>query len=325
MPLSSRVADLAPFELLDTIATTGSIGRCARHHGVSQPAVSARIKALETALGITLLHRHSHGARLTPTAALILEWAQPALEAAERLDQAIGSLTGTDAPGHLAVAASTTIAEHFFPAWLVALKSRLGPLHATLRCHNSADVVTLVQRGGAELGFAEAGHVPHDLDHRPIVRDRLVVLVSPEHPWTQRDSIDPTELAAAPLILRELGSGTRSVLEEHLAQLPEPLTVHPTLELTSTAAIKNAAASGLGPAVISSLAVTTELATGTLVEIPIPGLHLHRTLHAFWRYNHRFTTPARHLLDIATTHPHAAPATEDASTQDRSTERQCQP
>jgi DNA-binding transcriptional LysR family regulator len=71
------------------------------------------------------------------------------------------------------------------------------------------------------------------------------------------------------------------------------------MELTSVSAIKNAAASGLGPAVLSALTVRDELADGSLVEIPVPSLTLERDLHVCWRRHHRFSPPARHLLEIA--------------------------
>ncbi len=114
--------------------------------------------------------------------------------------------------------------------------------------------------------------------------------------------------AAAPLILRESGSATRSVLHDRLTTLPDPLILVPAMELTSATAIENAAASGLGPAVLSELTVRDEIADRTLVEVPVTALTLRRDLHACWRRGHRFSAPARHLLDIATTSGQNAPA-----------------
>ncbi|AHH19391.1 LysR family transcriptional regulator [Nocardia nova] len=298
MGLSPRVTDLGSFELLATIAATGSIGACARHHGLSQPAVSTRIRNLEQRLGLRLLDRHPRGASVTATGQMVLRWARPALDAAASLDQSLNRLTGPT-PAHLTLAASTTIAEFFLPTWFTTLRNRLPGTNISVLCHNSADSVALIRRGGAELGFAEAGHIPAELDHCPVVRDRLAVVVAPDHPWALREEITPTDLAAAPLILREPGSATRSVLHDRLAALPVPLTVVPAMELTSATTIKNAAASGLGPAVLSELTVLDELADRTLVEVPMPALPLERDLHACWRRNHRFSAPARHLLDIA--------------------------
>ena len=297
MALSPRVTDLAPYELLATIAATGSIGACARHHGLSQPAVSARIRGLEQKVGLPLLERHPRGATVTDAGALVLDWARPALDAVAGFDRALASLTGLTT-SHLTVAAISTIAEYFLPTWFRALRLQQPTTNLSLLCHNSADTVALVGRGAAEMGFAEAGHIPAQLDHRPVVRDRLVVVVAPSHPWAGRTEVSPAELASAPLILRERGSATRSVLQDRLTALPAPLTMIPAMELTSATAIKNAAASGLGPAVLSVLTVRDELTDGTLLEIPVPELILERDLHVCWRRQHRFSSPARHLLEI---------------------------
>lgn len=232
---------------------------------------------------------------------MVLQWAQPALDATASLDQALDALTGAS-PAHLTLAASTTIAEFYLPTWFAALRDRLPGTNVSLLCHNSADTVTLIRRGSAELGFAEAGHIPAELDHCPVVRDRLAVVVAPGHPWATREAITPTDLAAAPLILREPGSATRSVLHDRLTALPVPLTAVPAMELTSATAIKNAAASGLGPAVLSELTVLDELADRTLIEVPMPTLTLERNLHACWRRRHRFSAPARQILEIASGH-----------------------
>ncbi|SIS12504.1 LysR family transcriptional regulator [Williamsia sterculiae] len=299
MPLSVRVTDLSSLELLATIATTGSIGACARHHGLSQPAVSARVRGLEQRLGLRLLDRHARGTTLTTSGQIVLEWARPALDAAAALDLSLDTLTGAS-PAQLTIAASTTIAEFFLPTWFATLRGRLPGVTVSLLCHNSADAVALVRRGAVELAFAELGHIPDELDHRPVVRDRLVVVVAPDHAWATRQAIAPGDLAAAPLILREPGSATRSVLHNRLEALPTPLRLVPAMEFTSATAIKNAVTTGLGPAVLSELTVLDELSAGTLVEVPVSGLVLHRQLHVCWRRHHRFSTSAGDLLDIAT-------------------------
>ncbi|MCC3777844.1 LysR substrate-binding domain-containing protein, partial [Streptomyces sp. UNOB3_S3] len=119
-------------------------------------------------------------------------------------------------------------------------------------------------------------------------------------PWARRRTpLEPAELAATPLILRERGSGTRQVLDAALAThggLSEPL-----LELASTTAAKAAAVSGAGPSVLSELAIGEELAARRLVEIPVRELSLSRALRAAWPTGHRPTGPARELLGLTRT------------------------
>ena len=110
--------------------------------------------------------------------------------------------------------------------------------------------------------------------------------------------MSPTQLAETSLITREQGSGTRTFLEQALHDAGHPTGAAPALELSSTTAIKNAAAQGVAPAVLSSLAVVAELADATLVAVPVRRLDLRRTLRAVWPADQRLTGPARELLAI---------------------------
>ncbi|WP_346009847.1 LysR family transcriptional regulator, partial [Pseudonocardia sp. SID8383] len=256
MALSPRVADLVPYDLLVSVATLGSMGRAAVEHGVSQAAVSARIRSLESALGLTLLERSPRGTRLTPDGALVVERARAALDAAHALDEGVAALR-TDRAARLRVAASVTVAEYLLPRWLVALRAELPGTAVALTSHNTAEVVDDVRSGDADLGFVEGPELPADLDGQVVARDRLVLVVAPDHRWAGRRAVDASRLASTPLVAREPGSGTRDFLERALGALAPPV-----LELGSTTAIKNAVAGGAGPAVISGLAVAAEVTAG---------------------------------------------------------------
>src|ERR1700748_2876939 len=92
MPLPARVSDLTGFDLLLSVARTGSIGRAAAEHGVSQPAASARMRLLEGQLGLALIERSPRGSKLTPAGALVAGWAQAAVGGPAALDAGGGGL-----------------------------------------------------------------------------------------------------------------------------------------------------------------------------------------------------------------------------------------
>ncbi|MFC8042032.1 LysR substrate-binding domain-containing protein [Nocardia sp. NPDC057353] len=103
---------------------------------------------------------------------------------------------------------------------------------------------------------------------------------------------------------REHGSGTRSAYERAMTAA-EPATepVAPMLELSSTTAIKAAVENGIGAAVLSSLAVTTELARRSLVAVPVPGLRITRALTAIWPTGSEPAGPAADLIRAALADP----------------------
>ncbi|MFJ4787945.1 LysR family transcriptional regulator [Streptomyces sp. NPDC088794] len=295
-PLAHRVPDLGALELLLAVARLGSLGGAAREMGISQPAASSRIRSMERQLGVALVDRSPRGSRLTDTGALVTDWARRVVEAAAAFDAGAQALR-VRRDSRLRVAASMTIAEYLLPGWLLALRAQRPDTAVSLLAGNSTVVAERVLSGEADLGFVEGVSVPAGLDSAVIAHDHLIVVTAPGHPWARRRrALEAGELAATPLILREEGSGTRQVLDAALGGLARPL-----IELSSTTAVKAAAVSGAGPAVLSELAVGEELAVRRLVRVPVDGVALARSLRAVWPTGHRPVGPARELLSLTRT------------------------
>jgi molybdate transport repressor ModE-like protein len=291
--LAHRVPDLGALELLLAVARLGSLGRAARELGITQPAASSRIRSMERQLGVALVDRSPRGSQLTGAGALVTDWARRIVEAAEAFDAGAQALRGRR-DSRLRVAASMTIAEYLLPGWLIALRAQRPDTAVSLLAGNSAAVAERLLADEADLGFVEGLDVPAGLDAAVVAHDRLIVVTAPGHPWARRRRpLSAAELASAPLVLREEGSGTRQVLATALGGLARPL-----LELSSTTAVKASAVSGAGPAVLSELAVGEELAARRLVSVPVEGVRLDRELRAVWRTGHRPAGPGRDLLSL---------------------------
>jgi molybdate transport repressor ModE-like protein len=306
--LGSHVPDLRALELLVVVARTGSLSTAAAELGITQQAASSRIRTAEALVGAPLLTRTRRGSALTQTGDLVVQWATRVVDAAEQLDAGIAALR-QDRRAQLTIAASLTIAEYLLPGWLVAFRAHQATLGVartefTMTATNSERVVELVASEAADLGFVEGPEPPSGLRHRLIGVDELIVVVGPSHPWAQRSSrrVTAATLASTPMVVRETGSGTRTVLERALRDLP---VAPPALELASTAAVRSAVAAGAGPAALSEHAVRDDIASGRLTPINVTGLGLSRRLHAVWT---RGTTPpagpARDLVRWAVTQAH---------------------
>jgi DNA-binding transcriptional LysR family regulator len=293
------VSDLGALELLVAVADLGSLGRAARRYQLTQPAVSMRMTTLEQRLGVRLLVRDPSGTRLTPEGQQVVAAARELLASAERLG-ALADRLRAEATRHLRVAASFTVAEHLLPLWAQALRQGSPESMLSLDVLNSSRVLTEVVAGHVDLGFVEGTdrHLPQ-LASRPVASDRLVVVVAPTHPWARRRvPVSGPELAEAPLVVREPGSGTREVLDEALRPYGG---VRPRMELGSSSAVVAATRRGEGPGVLSALAVADELAAGDLVEIPVdPAVDLTRRIRAVWLRSTGLAPLARRLLALAT-------------------------
>ncbi|MFU8853330.1 LysR substrate-binding domain-containing protein [Micromonospora sp. SL1-18] len=214
---------------------------------------------------------------------------------------AIDSMRANASPD-LYVASSMTIAEHLVPVWLSVLRTSRPTLHVGLRVTNSQDVQRLVLEGHADIGLIETPSLDSRLEARVIAHDRLAVVVAPSHPWASRTApLRPDDLAAAQLIVREPGSGTREALDRWLASRAP---TEPLLELGSNSAVKGAVKAGAGPAVLSVLAVRDDLRSEQLVEVEVEEIDLNRPLLAVWPRGRGLDEPSTALLSIASQHRH---------------------
>ena len=119
--MSETVHDLGALRALREVGRHESIAAAAGVLGVSQQALSSRMRTLERAMGITLLARSPAGSHLTEQGRLIVGWAEDVLDAADRLEAGLRSIR-SGVSHRLAIAASQTIAEHLVPHWLVELR-----------------------------------------------------------------------------------------------------------------------------------------------------------------------------------------------------------
>jgi DNA-binding transcriptional LysR family regulator len=153
----------------------------------------------------------------------------------------------------------------------------------------------MVKRRQVEMGFIEGRSTFPGLKSRIVGRDNLVVIVAPSHPWARRrQPLSASMLAATPLVLREVGSGTREVLETALAKVG--LSVTPLVELGSTTAIKAAIESGAAAAVLSRLATEADVENGHLIQVPVIGIDLRRSIRAVWVRDRQLSSSAGRLL-----------------------------
>jgi len=149
-----------------------------------------------------------------------------------------------------------------------------------------------VEKGQASLGLVGQKAEKSNLESRPIGRDSLVLIVPMGHPWAAQKSIPLKALTGEPLIIRELGSGTRCALQKSLERADASLAeLNVTLELGSNAAIKDAVKRGLGVAFLSRMAVGRELNANELRAVAVRGLCLTRYFYLI-RHRRRPLSPA---------------------------------
>lgn len=274
-----RLPDLPTLELFIAVADEGSIGAGARRVGIAQPNASRLIHHLETAAGATLLQRGPRGSTLTEHGASVLTAAKSLLAQAESFTTTLNAAVTSQAET-IRVAASMTVAESLLPRWMPQWRREVPHVDVSLEVLNSSDVISRVKNAESDLGFVETPYLPVGINASVVAEDELVVVVSPDHPWSElHGRLSLAELARTPLIVRERGSGTREALEQLLVGC-DP--VPPAQVLHSNTAVRTGAVAGGGPTVISQLAVAAQLATGEVLRVPLDVDIPKRPLTAVW-------------------------------------------
>ncbi len=274
-----RDATLRQLRIFVAAARTLSFSRAARDVHLTQPAVSMQIRALERIAGLPLFERGRGRLRLTAAGEELLVHAHRALGELRDAEEALAALAGLSR-GRLTIAVVST-AKYFAPKLLAQFTKSHPGIELRLLVNNRAEVVRLLAED--EVDLAVTGTTPHELPlaAKPFARHPLVVVAPPDHALARRRRVTPAELAGAPFLVREPGSGTRAAFERFLRSA----RVHAgrTTEMQSNETIKQAVMAGMGLAFLSAHAVGLELAAGYLVVLPVEGLPVYRE----WNVVHR--------------------------------------
>ena len=251
------------------VAERQHVTRAAEALNLAQSAVSAAIAALEGRHGARLFHRVGRGIELTEAGALFLPEARAVLARAAAAELVLSELGGLKR-GTLSIQASQTIASYWLPRHLVAFHRTYPDIVLHLTVGNTARVAAAVRDGTAELGFVEGPIDDSVLTSVQVARDRLVVVVGPGHPWASAGTVTPAQLTDSEWVLREPGSGTRSIFEAALAGFGIAAgRLNVSLELPSNEAVRAAVEAGMGATAVSASVAAPSLETGLLHRVAI--------------------------------------------------------
>jgi DNA-binding transcriptional LysR family regulator len=265
---------LAQLETLRRIARLRSFSRAARSLGVSQPAVSQQIAALQRCLGLKLVDVVRNRPELTEAGRFVAERAELVGREISALLRDAGEFEQAQR-GTLRFAATRTIGSYVMPSLLAAFRQTHPKVTLSVAIGNTSDVATAVREGSSPFGLVE-GPVDDDaLELTAFARDRLVLVVPAHgHRLSGVSRIAAHELSGEAFVSREPGSGTRDLGYELVHRIE--IETHVVAELPSGEAIVRAVESGIGVAILSQRVVERSVALGTLHQIDIEGLELER-------------------------------------------------
>jgi DNA-binding transcriptional LysR family regulator len=255
-----------------------SFSQAAERLGVTQPAVSLQVRALERRLGTQLLDRS--GRRVEPTDAgwRLYRGAQRMLTLEDQLLAEVAATSEGELAGDLVLGASTGPAAVVVPVVLGEFQRENPGVRVFLTVSDTHSVVERVAARELELGIVGASRRHRGVRFEPFFSDEVILVCPPGHRFAAR-TVTLEELREEPLILMQEGAGVRQIVEDGLRRQGVRLRdLDVRLELGLQESVRRAVEAGYGVTFISRTAVESELAAGRLAEARVEGLEATREI-----------------------------------------------
>jgi len=286
--------EIAQLETFLAVATYGGFHRAAAALRVSQPAVSARIRALEDSLGTRLFERGPGNFSLSPAGKILRSHAEQLLRQVAVVRQAVHELRPASG-GALPIAASLSICTYLLPEVLKKYQADHPDVVVSVRSGNSAQVLKMVLDGEVDFGVARSLHHP-EVETISLRDDPLMLVGHPRHPATAKRRISLEELESLPLIAYDRGSSDWTLMNglfRRVGLLPNIVLEVETIETCKRMVLRK-----LGVAFLPQIAVHDELHSRQLASLEITDAEpLRRSLDVIVPRRHPLSRTARQLLE----------------------------
>lgn len=276
--------DLELTRSLLAVAHHGAISQAAENIGLSQPALTRRIQQLEEHLGAPLIERSGRGIVLTEMGRLAVREGQALVERYERLQTSIAEHVRLEA-GTVRIGGGATAVAYLLPAAIARFRKDHPEVRFQLLEAGSQEVEAAVESERLELGVVTLPARGADLEVRPLLRDRIVLVAGRGHPLSCRRQIAARELGGQRLVGFEAGSAIRAAIDQALRDAGVEMEV--VMELRSVAAILQMVET------TGSLAFVSALGVGGARRVAVRGLCIERELGVIWKRGRPLSPAAR--------------------------------
>lgn len=271
---------LRQLEIFLAVARRGHVTAAAADLAMTQSAVSTALAGLGRRLGGPLVERTGRRIALTARGEALIAEADELVRRADDLEQRFRS--GHALAGRLRVGASSTIGTWVLPPLLGTFAREHPGIEIDLEVGNSRAIEAALDERRLDTAFIEGPPLGERVTAHAWREDRLAVFCAATHPLAKRRRLPLRSIPEQRWIVREPGSGTRSVFDAALRA--HDLAITAAMQLGNSEAVKQAVRSGLGLGCLSVLAIQRELDDGEFIALATPELDLRRPL---WRLSRR--------------------------------------
>lgn len=284
---------LKHLKIFVTVCDCNSVTAAAKKLYLAQPAVSLAIKELEDYYQVKLFDRISKRLYLTETGKRLLRYARHITELFQEMEHEIKNW---DAVGELKIGSSITIGTELMPQYVKQFMTLFPHIKVQVFIYSSNLIEEKILHN--ELDFALIEGVPHSpyLVSQDFSDDHLIIICSPDHPLLLKRDLTFDDLKSEPFLLREKGSGTRDLIDSLL--ITRGISLNPIWEGTSTRALINAAAKGLGISILPKDLVQREIREGKVAILNLSDIEFRRTFKLIYHQNKYLTPMAQSFIEL---------------------------
>jgi DNA-binding transcriptional LysR family regulator len=250
-----------------------SYSKAAQQLSLTQPAVSSQIRSLEDVVGQALFDYLGKQLFLTSAGEVMLRAARELKQRLVHLEIELTELHGR-LQGSLNIAIESS-AEYLLPAYINSFCEQHPDVDISLHVVNHRRLLERLHDNLDDLAVMTQVPDGRALIYVPFAEHQLIVATNPEHPLGSEDKTSLIELLEFPVLIREVGSGTRQIFEEFCRQ--HGCVIQHARQMGSHHAIKAALASGDHFGVLPHALIKDDLAAGRLVTIPVSGFPIRRS------------------------------------------------
>ena len=290
--------DLLTLRVVIAVAESGSISAGSDRMQLAVAAASARISALEAALGIRIFERSPRGVELTSAGRLLVQRGRELLRDADQLATDLRDW-GLGLAGHVRMLANASALLEVLPARLEAFTRTHPRLHVEVEERMSPEIANAVLEGSADVGVVDVLTPSPGLEFVPFFRDSLALVVPREHPLAGAPALRLADLLQQSFIVIAGPNAVSTRLFNAAAVLGESIKVR--LQMRSFDAACRMVAAGLGVAVLPQEAIAPQLGQLPLRAVPLAEDWAQRSHHLVLRSGQDAPAAARTLVEALRT------------------------
>jgi len=276
-------------------ARSGNFTAAAKRLCITQPAVTTQVRSFEAICGLKLFRKRGRKVYLTDEGKALYEHARRIFDCERDVEQSIEDMRELKR-GILRIGTTKTYARYFMPSFITGFRKAYPGIKICLDEGSSTNMVQSLLEMRNELAvIARCGESPGVL-FLPFSRESLVFIMAPTHLLARKRQVQPEDLSNEPIIMKEVGSGTREVVNGLFERRHIGLNV--LVETSNTEFIKQLVQRGDGVSFLVQEAVASEIKEGKLETRPIQGERLQLEVSIAQVRDHDLSPPAKAFLDI---------------------------